>query len=392
MNQKKILHLDMDAFFASIEQAINPKLKGRPVIVGGRKNQKRTVVCAASYEAKKLGIDSGMSTQAAFKICPEAEFVAADSTKYLYTSRQIYKLLTNYSPQIEQGSIDEFYLDITGMDKTFGSYLNLGQSIKTAIKKKFDITGSIGISLNRLISKIASKLNKPDGLIMLEKENIKPVLADLKIEKIPGIGPSLTAKLNLLSVFYFKDIEKISLDFLYKKFGKVGIWLYALTHPEEDGQGIHWISDPKELPKSIGHSYTLAQNIYKQEDIQGWFRLLSEMVGTRLRQIGLEASTISIYIRKADMKAISCEKNFKSFVNNSGDLFQRVLFILDKLKLRNISVRALGVSARNLNLSGNNFLFESDKKKYNVDSAQDKINEKYGDWTLYPASIMKIFS
>ncbi len=390
MNEKKILHLDMDAFFASVEQAANPHLKGKALIVGGRANRKRTVVCAASYEAKRLGVDSGMSCQEAFRLCPQAEFVAADSEKYLYVSSKIFKLLKNYSPQIEQASVDEFYLDVTGMHKIFGSYVNLALEIKDRIKRKFHITGSIGISINRLMSKIASKLYKPDGLTILEKEDIANVLADLPVEKIPGIGRSLTERLNRFSIFSFAELQKQSLEFFLEKFGKAGLWMYALVSLEEDQEQISWLDQEQGLPKSIGHSYTLTHNIYQRQEIEAWIRLLCEMVGFRLRRILLESNTLHLFLKKPNLAVIAKEKNFKSPTNDPDILCQRALFILDKLEIKNISVRALGVTARDLSPAANIFLFADQRKRAQVLRTQDKINEKFGDWTLYPAGISLI--
>ncbi|MFH1062308.1 MAG: DNA polymerase IV [Candidatus Omnitrophota bacterium] len=389
--ESKILHIDMDAFFASVEQAHNPRLKGKPLIVGGRADKQRTVVCAASYEAKALGINSGMSAQEALRICPYAEFVAADSAKYVYVSNQIAEMLKSYSPQVEQASVDEFYLDITGLDKMFSSYLELGMQIKHAIQKRFSITGSVGISVNRLMSKIASKLKKPDGMLILEIEDIAFGLKDLPIQKIPGIGRSLTDRLNNLSIFTFADLQKFSADFFQQRFGRVGLWMYAVAHPEfADEDQIEWINQKPKAPKSIGHSYTLTNNIYARHEVEAWLQLLSEMVSFRLRKHKLEANTVHVYLRKPDMKFISGEKNFKEYSNDSNHLFKRALFLLDKLKAGNVEVRALGLSVKNLLPATGNFLLADAQKRFRICNAQDEINQKFGDWTVYPASICSI--
>ncbi|MBU1087208.1 MAG: DNA polymerase IV [Candidatus Omnitrophica bacterium] len=390
--EPKILHIDMDAFFASVEQAYNPRLKGKPLIVGGRADKQRTVVCAASYEAKALGIDSGMSTQQALRICPDAEFVSADSAKYLYVSNQIAGMLKNYSPRIEQASVDEFYLDITGLDKMFGSYLDLGMRIKQEIVRRFSITGSVGISVNRLMSKIASKLKKPDGMMIMPREDITFVLKDLPIQKIPGIGGSLTAKLHDLSIFSFSDMRKFPADFYEQRFGKIGLWMYALAHPEliADDEKINWINQKPKDPKSISHSYTLVQNIYTRSEIEAWIQLLAEMVGFRLRGHNLQANTVHIYLRKPDMKFIAGEKNFKEYNNDSKQIFKRAIFLLDKLNTRNVEVRALGISVKNFMPATNNFLLADAQKRYQICNALDKINQRFGDWTVYPASICSI--
>jgi Nucleotidyltransferase/DNA polymerase involved in DNA repair len=306
---RRILHIDMDAFFASVEQAANPGLRGKPLIVGGRPDRKRTVVCAASYEAKRLGIDSGMSAQEAFRICPQAVFVAADSAKYLYVSGRISDMLRYYSPQLEQASIDEFYLDVTGCDARFGSYLELGMHIKNAISAQFHITGSVGISINRLMSKIASKLKKPDGMLILDEPDIPIVLADLPVGKIPGIGSRLTRRLHELSVFSFADLRKFPRDLLAEKFGKIGMWMYGVAHPQcVDEEEIQRYDQPESPPKSVGHSYTVPHNLYSRQEVEAWLRLLSEMVAARLRRYGREARIVHVYLRKPDMESVGQEK------------------------------------------------------------------------------------
>lgn len=389
--ERKILHIDMDAFFASVEQAHNPRLKGKPLIVGGRPDKKRTVVCAASYEAKALGIDSGMSTQEALRICPHAEFVSADSSKYLYVSKQIGIMLKNYSPQVEQASVDEFYLDVTGLDKLFGSYLDIGMQIKRDIQKRFGITGSVGISVNRLMSKIASKLKKPDGMVIMEVADIPRMLAGLPVKKIPGIGPSLSQRLNDYSIFTFSDMRNIPESFFLEKFGKIGLWMYTTAYPElSQEENIHWFCEKGVSPKSVGHSYTLEHNIYIRRDIEAWLMLLCEMVGARLRRYGLESKILHVYLRKPDMGFIAREKNFNVSSNDSGDLFKRAVFILQQLSPRNTEIRALGVTARGLGPCVSGFLFAEQKKKTDLSQAQDRLNEKYGEWTVHPASILSI--
>ena len=378
----------MDAFFASIEQACNPRLKGKPLIVGGREDRRRTVVCAASYEAKRMGIDSGMSCKEAFKICPYAEFITADSAKYLYVSNRIYEMLKDYSPQVEQGSVDEFYLDITGEDKRFGSYEALAGQIKARIQRSFCITGSIGISLNRLMSKIAAKLNKPDGLFLLKEEDISEILTRLPVEKIPGIGRQLTKRLNDISIYCFSDLEKKTKEFLFKTFGKIGLWMYGVTHPGDDEQDISWYFQKKQIPKSVGHSYTLPHDIYSKTEVEAWMRLLCEMVGNRLRKINLDSTTIHVYVRKSDMALMGKEKNFCDSTHDSEVIFQRVLFILNKIYPTRSAIRAIGITARHLTQKSIASLFPQQFKREQVLRAQDSINSRFGDWTLYPAQIL----
>jgi DNA polymerase-4 len=263
--------------------------------------------------------------------------------------------------------------------------------IKNNIKSSFDITGSIGISVNRLMSKIASKLKKPDGMVIMQAQDIDFFLKNLPVEKIPGIGRRLTERLNIYSVFSYSDMQKIPEAFYLDKFGKIGLWMFSVAHPELfTEEDIHWFNQDKEKPKSVGHSYTLPHNIYARHEVEAWLRLLCEMVGFRLRRYKLESSILHVYLRKPDLTFIAKEKNFKEFTNDSGDLFKRALFVLDKLKARDISIRALGVTARGLGAYSSAFLFSEQQRRKQLFNAQDNINNRYGDWTLHPASILSI--
>ncbi len=387
---KAILHLDMDAFFASIEQAIDPRLAGRPLIVGSREDKNRTVVAAASYEAKAYGIESGMSCKEAFRLCPDAEFVPADSSKYLYVSEKIFELLKDFSPQVERASVDEFYLDITGCERIFGSYENIGLLIKERIKREFKITGSVGISENRLFAKIASKLKKPDGNFILHKNDIQETLKDLPVEKIPGIGRFLKERLNRLGIFKYPELSKLKREEYYREFGKIGLWLFAVSRGE-DSDKITFYSSEDSLPKSVGHSYTLPENIYRREEVEAWLRLLCEMVGVRLRSYKLESKTTHLFLRMPDLGFLSKQKNFHEPTSNSKELLLRAKVILDILIKKPTYIRALGVSASELSPISSSYIFDSQKRYAELSNFIDSVNSRFGEWTIFPASITNIY-
>lgn len=225
----------------------------------------------------------------------------------------------------------------------------------------------------------------------MEEPNIACFLKNLAVEKIPGIGRSLRERLNNYSIFSYSDMCRVPEDFYAEKFGKVGLWMFSVANPslfaEDD---IHWFHEGDAAPKSVGHSYTLPHNIYARNDVEAWLRLLCEMVGSRLRRYKLESSILHIYLRKPDLEFISKEKNFMEFTNDSADLFRRALFILDKLKAAKMQIRALGVTARGLGAYTGAVLFVDQKKRKQLFNAQDDINQRYGDWTLHPASILSI--
>ena len=380
------MHIDMDAFFASIEQAINPSLKGRPLIVGSRKNKYYTVVCAASYEAKRLGIDSGMTTKEAFSICPEAEFIAADSAKYLYVSQQIFEMLKAYPCELQYSSVDEFDLEFTGKQKA--GYIAAAKEIKQKIKNSFQITCSIGIAPNWQLAKLGSKIEKPDGLVFIDQANYLDILKDLPIEKVCGIGPALTAQLNELNIKTCTQLIAYPRQILICKFGKIGAWLADCLKLQY--QEPLKASNDQDLPKSIGHSYTLPKETSNPQIILGWIRLLSEMVGQRLRKLGLKAQTISVWISSTKNRGFSRQRTFKTSISLGSDIFMRSEAILCLKKGQKIGLRAIGISVSGLSHQYLEPLLEKEKIEENLTRIIDRINDKYGDWTVYPATLTAI--
>lgn len=389
METKIIAHIDMDAFFASIEQAVNPRLKGRPVIVGGRNNRNKTVVCAASYEAKAYGIDSGMPAFMAFKLCPQVEFVVADTAKYLWTSEKILEILKEFSPQVEMASVDEFVMDLTGCDKFFGSIENIANLIKKRIKDDFNITCSIGIAPNRLMAKLASKAKKPDGLFILEEKDLHNFLNNLPVEKICGIGPNIKSALNSMGIFTCGRLAEFPIDLLVFRFGKIGLWLSEAAKGR-DIDYVEFFDKKEELPKSVGHSYTLERTVKGKQKICSWLRLLAEMVGARLRKLELEGFTQHIWISHSIGFGFSKQRTFKTPTCDGLEIYQRIFYIVPDYILSKMQVRAVGISLSNLTPHCyETFLLPFQAKRHNLLKAVDKINARFNDWTIFPASLTK---
>ena len=246
-----ILHIDMDAFFASIEQAINPRLKDKPLIVGSRGNKMHTVVCAASYAAKALGIHSGMPSREAFTICPKLEFVTADQAKYIWTSEQIFQMLKSYNLPLNYASIDEFQLELTGHPDP----LNLAKKIREQIYANFNITASVGIAKNWLLAKLASKLNKPDGITLIDDSNFEQVLRQTSLDKLCGMGGKNGANLMASGL-------KTCWDLCLNLPG------FFNTSDNNPGKFDENPGKSNELPKSISHSYTLPKSQINPQVIQ----------------------------------------------------------------------------------------------------------------------------
>jgi DNA polymerase-4 len=362
-----ILHIDMDAFFASIEQAINPRLKDKPLIVGSRGSKMHTVVCAASYAAKALGIHSGMPSKDAFIICPNLEFVVADQAKYIWTSEQIFELLKGYGLPLNYSSIDEFQLDLSGHRIP----VSLSKEIKEQIYANFNITASVGIAKNWLLAKLASKLNKPDGLTLINEENFEAILRQTSLNKLSGMGGKTG------EVFMNQGL-KTCWDLYLNLPG------FFNNNPDKfDGNS----GKSSETPKSISHSYTLPRPEINPLVIQAWVRLLSEMVGVRLRQQNLMARTIHLWLSGPEIGGFGAQKTAQIAINDSYEIYSRCLKIMANLAQNRPKIRALGVTASQLTLQDGPFLLFEEKRREALIKAFDRINSRFGEGSIYPAQV-----
>jgi DNA polymerase-4 len=374
-----ILHIDMDAFFASIEQAINPHLKGKPLIVGSRNNKLYTVVCAASYEAKACGIDSGMPTKEAFKLCPHLEFVPADQGKYIWTSEQIYQILKGYDFQVAYVSIDEFQMDIAEEPKPE----TLAKEIQKQIQGTFNITASIGIAKNSILAKLASKINKPNGILIITEANLRETLSRIPVEKLCGIGPKTALFFHNLGVKTCLDLYQKPACFLEQNLGKDGFNLYQSLHSNE-----HFDPAPQDQkPKSIGHSYTFPRACENPGFIQAWIRLLSEMVARRLRQGNWVAKTVHLWLNGPEIANFGAQQTFQQPTDDGYEIYLRCLKVRAKIGQKQPKIRAMGVTCSSLFDTSYPPLFKSQKRGEDLKKAIDTINNRMGEDTIYPAVI-----
>lgn len=373
--------MDMDAFFASIEQAINPRLKGKPLIVGSRGNRMHTVVCAANYEAKAFGISSGMSSADAFRICPNLEFIPAEQSKYIWTSEKILELAKGYGFETAYISIDEFQLDIGNTNNPRA----LAEDIRKQIYANFKITASVGAAKNGILAKLASKLNKPNGVTVLTEENLKEILAKTPVKKLCGVGEKTEIILLGLGVNTCLDLYNKSTGYLEFILGKFGLNLYAGLHCEEN-------FNPKpgptpELPKSISHSYTFPFASKNPQFIRAWIRLLSEMVGRRLREQNLLGSTTHLWLNGPKIGNFSGQNTSDQPSSDSYEIYLRSLKILAKTGQKTPEIRALGVTVSNFTQEVYPLLFKEQKRREGLIKAIDRINNRFGDSSIYPAVI-----
>jgi len=362
-----ILHIDMDAFFASIEEAINPRLKGKPLIVGSRGNRMHTVVCAANYAAKSLGIHSGMPTKRAYSIYSKLEFVAADQAKYIWTSEQIFELLKGYNLPLNYTSIDEFQLDLSGCPAL--NPVSLGKEIKAQIYANFNITASIGIAKNWLLAKLASKINKPDGLTVIDDSNFEQVLRKVSLGKLCGMGGKGGQALMAKGLKTCWDLYLNLPEFFNNNPGKFD---------ENPGKS-------SEKPKSISHSYTLPRDQTNSQVIQAWIRLLSEMVATRLRQQNLVSSTVHFWLNGPEIGNFMAQKTYQAPTNDGYEICQRALKIMSNPSFKNLKIRAIGVTCGSLSWDVYQPLLSEEVRREGLIQALDCINNRFGEGVIYPA-------
>jgi DNA polymerase-4 len=373
---KTILCIDMDAFFASVEQQTNPRLQEKPIAVIG--SAKRTVITTASYEARKYGVKTGMNIWEAKRVCPHLILVIGNNEKYTHTCRELTKIYSQFTPDFEIYSVDEAFLDVTTTHHLFGGSESIGKSIKQAIKDKFGINCTVGIGPNILLAKLASDLGKPDGLKWIKPEDVENTLKDLPVKELWGIGSKIAERLALLGIRTCGELGRAPSSLLRNKFGIYGETLKLM------GMGLcsRPVQTKPEDAKSIGHSMTLPRDIYERKEIEAYLLMLSEMVGRRARRHGYMGRTISLIIRYTGFETFSKQGMVLDFTNDTHVIYEKALKILDGIKLKD-KIRLLGVSLSNLICDPNQIpLIEEERKRNSLLQAMDYVNDKYGEFKL----------
>jgi DNA polymerase-4 len=373
-----ILHIDMDAFFISVEQRDNPALLGKPAAVCG--SLSRSVVTSATYEARPYGIRAGMSTQEAKRRCSQLILVAGNHSKYTETSARIFTILKKYTPMVEVASIDEAYLDITQSLLLFQSPLHIAQSVKDQIRESEQLTCSIGVAPNKLLAKLGSGLKKPDGLVVLRKEEVEEILRDLPVSKLYGIGPKLTEALNSIGIFTCSQMGRFPISVLTKRFGAIGEGLHAMGLGLDDSPVVPF--DEEGNAKSISHSITLEEDTSDPNMLRKVLLQLSERVSRRMRKEGFYGKRIAITVRYSDFFTFSKQKTLSKWMNSGNEIFQYASEIFKSVSHPK-PIRLLGVGMSLLKKEWCQLdLFEKKDKKDNLLKAIDQVNERFGDWTL----------
>jgi DNA polymerase-4 len=369
----------MNAFFASVEQQANPELRGKPIAVVGSSG--RTVITTASYEARACGVKTGMAVWEARRCCPQIILVVGDSRKYTHTSRRIMKMMEEYTPLVEVFSIDEAFLDVSGSLSIFGTPERIAYLLKARIRHSFGLKCSIGIAPNKLLAKLASDMQKPDGLTIIRPEDVSRTMERLPVGELCGIGRKMQRHLALMSIYTCGELGRCDLVRLTKKFGVVGGRL------KEMGQGVDTapVLPPgdDDAVKSVGHSMTLRQDVSRREDILKYLLQLAEMVGRRARRYAVSGKTVTLHIRFADFYSNAGKQDtLKTAICLSDDIYRTAVALLDTLDLLQ-PVRLLGITLSNLQYGAGQLpLFPEERRKTEAVRAMDMVNSRYGDFTV----------
>jgi len=386
---RTILLLDMNAYFASIEQVSNPALRGRPIAVCGKG---RTIVVTCSYEARKFGVKTAMSLPEAKKLCPQIIPVYADHNKYIDTSIRIHNILLEFTDQVEVFSIDECFMDITclcarGKDPSGENAKDVAMRIKQRLKEETGLTCSIGIGPNKVVAKVGAKLKKPDGLVEIKEEDIPAVFSKFSLSELQGVGVGdRTAQaLRSIGINSARELGEAPVDLLVSRFGVNGRILKNIGLGRDESEVKRYVDNEQE--KSFGHSHTLARDTYDLNVIHAYLRLLSEKVGARLREAIKTGRTVCLFIRYGDFDGTSRRHSLKNYIRTGREIYQTACRILETMLPLKKAVRLVGVGISNLMPDAKEgFLFPELEKERRLTDAVDSINKKFGEFTVKPSS------
>jgi DNA polymerase-4 len=384
-------HVDMDAFFVSVEELFDPSLKGKPVVVGGRPNE-RGVVSAASYAARRFGVHSAMPLRTAYKLCPQALFVDGHPERYRECSAKVYEALQSFSPLVEMASIDEAYLDITGAERLYGPPLRAAHLLHERILAATRLNCSIGIARSRLVAKISSDQAKPNGILWVLPGQEAAFLAPLDVRKVPGVGKVTEKNLHALGIRKVGDLAKLEESFLAERFGKWGLALAGKAQGLDAGGWFDTEIGDDTGPKSISHEHTFGEDTAEQAQLEATLARLSEMVGRRLREHGLHARTVQLKLRYSDFSTITRANSLARPTQLDIELFEEVRELFRRNWKLGTAVRLLGVHASGfeaetpqMELIGE----ERHQKWKQALAAADKLRDRFGESAVSLAAGMR---
>ncbi len=378
---RTIFHIDMDAFFVSVEELYDPSLKGKPVVVGGRPDQ-RGVVSAASYAARKFGVHSAMPLRTAYKLCPQAIFIDVHRTRYSEYSARVREVLDRFSPIVEMASIDEAYLDLTGSSRLHGPPFAAAHKLHQMMKQETRLNCSIGVSGSRLVSKVASDQAKPNGILWIAPGQEAAFLAPLDVRKIPGVGKVSEQQLHSFGIRKVGDLARLDEKFLEQKFGKWGLALAGKSHGFDAGGWFDTFLGVSEQPKSISHEHTFDEDTREKDLIESVLAHMCEKVGRRLREHGLHARTVQLKLRTSDFATITRAYTLDGATQLDTVIFETARALFRANWKRTAAIRLIGVHTSGFDANeGQLSLLDGEKNErwQKALSAADKLRDKYGE-------------
>ena len=382
MKRKVIAHMDMDAFFAAVEQRDNPALKGCPVIIGAdpKGGSGRGVVSTCSYEARRYGIHSAMPISIAYRKCPHGVFLPGNTRKYKQISSQIFNILYDFTPDMEPVSVDEAFLDITGSYHFYQTPYKTCLAIKERIKKEIHLTASIGIAPVKMVAKIASDICKPDGLLEILPDKVLDFLWPLPIEKLWGVGKQTQKSLNAMGIRTVGELAKYPVEELHARLGEHGRHLSDLAKAIDERD----VYVDEEI-KSVSHEHTFERDVADLEQVYGILSFLSEKVSRRLRKYELKGKTITLKVRLSDFKTVTRAYTFNERINFFEDIYKQAKSLFDAFYKPSMKIRLLGVRLSNfIDPYVQESLFQSSvaEKREKVHKAVDLIKDKFGEGAI----------
>ncbi len=377
--ERQVLHVDMDAFFASVEQQTFPFLRGKPVGVCGDPDG-RTVIAAASYEAKRRGVKTAMMLSDARRLCPDIILVSGHPAKYVDTSTRILAHYATYTDKVEVFSIDEAFLDVTQSAHLFGGPEAVARRIKAWLRETFGLTCSVGVAPNKLLAKLVGDMHKPDGLTVVKPADVAALLEDLPVEELCGIGPKTAARLHGLGITTCGQLGRHPERELVRVFGVLGLHLHRMGQGIDDSPVNPYYHEPE--TRSMGHSFTLDRDTRDMAVIQRHLLQLSEQVGRRLRRDRFSGRTISLVLRYCDFETLIRQRSLKSWTDDGHRIYTIALKLFEELYRPPRAVRLLGVSVSGLVRDTRQLSAFAEQHTGSLFAAVDDINDRYGEFSL----------
>jgi DNA polymerase IV len=378
---RTIFHVDMDAFFVSVEELFDPSLKGKAVVVGGQRDE-RGVVSAASYEARNFGVHSAMPLRTAAKMCPHAIFVDGHPERYRECSEKVYKVLDAFSPQVEMASIDEAYLDMTGTERLHGPPLKAAHALHQRMKAETRLNCSVGIGTSRLIAKVSSVQAKPNGVLWIVPGEEAKFLAPLDVREIPGVGKVMQSHLHALGIKKVADLAKLEDAELEDRFGKWGLALAGKARGEDAGGWFDSEVGADLGAKSISHEHTYNEDTADVSQLESTLMRLCEMVGRRLRESNFHARTLQLKLRYKDFTTITRAHTLPAPTQLDTEIFEYIRALFRKNWKKGVPVRLLGVQTASFTTAAPQIdLLEGARQQRWKDAlaAADRLRDKFGE-------------